>query len=401
MKMLTLVMSLLLTAGAFADVNNHPRPEIVRGSSNEFAVDLYAKVEGAEENLFFSPYSLSSALAMVYAGARGETAEEMARTLNFPYRGDIIHASFGIVERSMSEAAAKGDFQLSIANALWGQQGFGFREEFLALTQKHYGAGLSEVDFIKATEAARGTINTWVADHTQQKILDLMPEGSITALTRLVLTNAIYFKGNWVNQFDPKLTREEIFQVAGAVLGELPTVPMMHQTKHFGYMEDERLQAVVLPYKGRRLEMVILLPKKVDGLPAVEAGLSEESLNARFKQFRSQEVVLSLPRFTTRSKFSLKETLSDMGMRLAFTDAADFSGMTTAEKLSISAVIHEAFVDVNETGTEAAAATGISMGLTSVEPAPPVVFKADHPFIYLIRDRETGVILFFGRFARP
>jgi len=376
---------------------------VVRGNS-KFAFDLYARIKDDPDikekggNLFFSPYSISTALAMTWAGAGGETEKQMAEVLHFTLPQAELHKAFGSLEKQLNEAGQKGQYQLSVANALWGQAGLNFIKEFLELTQKSYGAGLREVDFMTQTEKARLTINTWVEEKTQAKIKDLIKKGVLDALTRLVLTNAIYFKGDWASQFDKKKTRDEPFKLAE---DKEVTVPMMHIKETFKYWADDKLQVLQLPYKGEELSMIILLPVKVDGLAGVEKSLTFEKLNEWTKGLRTQEVVVYMPKFKMTTKFELADYLKKMGMPDAFSlPGADFSGMTGDKNLFISNVIHKAFVAVDEEGTEAAAATAVTMKLTSA-PAPPVVFRADHPFIFIIRDNRSGSTLFMGRVMNP
>jgi len=253
------------------------------------------------------------------------------------------------------------------------------------------------VNFATDAEGARKTINAWVEKQTRDKIKDLIQPGVLDSLTRLVLTNAIYFKGDWASPFKKDGTKDGDFFAAD---GQKVAAPMMHQTGHFGYLDGGELQALEMPYKGDALSMVVLLPKAKDGLPALEKKLSATSAVVWIAGLRKQQVQVAMPRFTTTAEFMLKETLSAMGMTDAFSDRADFSGMDGVKDLFISAVIHKAFVDVNEEGTEAAAATAVVMKSTGM-PAPPVEFRADHPFVFLIRDTRSGCILFVGRMANP
>ena len=376
----------------------------VVGGNSEFAFDLYAKIKDdpaikkAGGNLFFSPYSISTALAMTWAGAKGRTAKQMAEVLHFTLPQAQLHKAFGALEKQLNEAGEKGGYELNVANALWGQSGYNFLDEFLELTEKSYGARLKEVDFMTQTEKARQIINAWVEEKTQEKIKDLIRPGVLDDLTRLVLTNAIYFKGDWVSQFDKKQTKDESFKLNQR---EQVTVPMMHIKERFGYRADDRLQVLQLPYKGEELSMIILLPNRIDGLADMEKSLTIDKLNEWTKGLRKQEVVVYLPKFKMTTDFELAEYLKKMGMPDAFSlPPADFSGITGVKDLYISNVIHKAFVAVDEEGTEAAAATAVVMKLTSV-PAPPKVFRADHPFIFIIRDNHSESILFMGRVMNP
>jgi len=365
-------------------------------ANTAFAIDLYAQLKKQEGNLFFSPYSISTALAMTYAGARGNTAAQMAEVLHFKLEPEVLHRAFGQLVADLNEQGKKGAYELAVANALWGQKGYGFLKEFLDLTRENYGAGLNEVDFAGATEAVRQRINKWAEDETRGKIKDLIPKGVLTIATRLVLTNAIYFKGNWASQFKKEATRDAPFTLLD---GEKVDVPMMDQREDFGYMERETFQALELPYVGEELSMVVLLPREVDGLTALEALLTAENLSEWLPALRKRKVQVYLPKFKMTSAFESSKALKSMGMTDAFSLAlADFSGMNGGtEPLSISKVIHKAFVDVNEEGTEAAAATAVVVHGGMGAPT----FRADRPFLFLIRDNKSGSILFMGRVVNP
>jgi serpin B len=378
-------------------------PAVVEGG-NLFAVDLYRKLGEGGGNLFFSPLSLSTALAMTSAGAAGETKEEMEEVLQFPVDVESVHPSFAALAESLARGSSDGGYRLDIANRLWGQPGFDFEEEFLAVSKQYYDAGFETLDFAKAPEEARETINLWVEKQTSDRIQDLLPPGSVEALTRLVLTNAIYFKGDWLSQFDRKSTAKAPFFVAGDRRVE---VPLMMRKGDYRYVRYPDFQVLELPYVGEDLSMVVVLPAAKDGLAATEAQLSNEKLTGWISGLSQREVTVYLPRFEMKTGFSMKDTLSEMGMPSAFIppqegdpDSADFSRMTGSRDLFINGVFHKAFVKVNEEGTEAAAATGVTIGLTSM-PLEPEVFRADHPFLFLVRDRVTGSILFMGRLADP
>ena len=404
--------------GADAPAARGKTTKVVVEGCNAFALELYAKLRGQEGNLFFSPYSISAALAMTYAGARGETEAQMATVLHFPagaggvscepnkdpggaetaWSRKQFHSAFGEIIKDLNARGEKGNYELSVANALWGQKDYGLLEEFLELIKINYGGGFNEVDFETADESARRSINALVERETGGKIKNLIGEGVLTPLTRLVLTNAIYFKGNWARQFEEENTRDAPFTLLG---GEKVDVPMMNQTAEFGYMEAENFQALELPYMNDELSMIILLPKKTDGLIGFEKSLTTENLSQWLGRVHKQKVIVSVPKFEMTSQFSLAEVLKSMGMTDAFSGTADFSGMNGKRDLFISAVIHKAYVDVNEEGTEAAAATGVVVGLTAVRPEKIPVFRADHPFLFLIRDNCSGSILFIGRLVNP
>lgn len=375
-------------------------------ANNAFAVALFARLaaEREGENLFFSPTSIETALAMTYSGARGNTATQMAKVLHLPSEAQTIHSDFGdFLIRLNAAKTADGKprgYQLSVANALWGQKGYAFLPDFVSLLKKHYHAGLSEVDFETDSEGARKKINTWVEKETRDKIKDLIGQGVLTADTRLVLTNAIYFKGDWAAQFEKKATRDEPFHVSAE---QQKTVPLMHCTGEYGYLEEETLQVLKLPYVGDELSMIILLPKKIDGLAALEKELTQTKLSDWFSRLGEQKVAVSMPKFKATTQFELNGVLAALGMSDAFdANRADFSGMTGNRDLCISNVIHKAFVDVNEEGTEAAAATGVVVRLTAARPSePPPEFRADHPFLFVIRDEKSEAILFMGRLRNP
>lgn len=374
----------------------YDRGMLVAGNT-EFALDLYGRLHGREGNLFLSPYSISSALAMTYAGASGNTAKQMKDVLRFDLDNERLHGAFGMLTRRLNEKGQEGAFEFNVANALWGQKSYRFLDSFLDMGKRHYDAGLNLVDFIGNPEGARRTINAWVEEKTKDRIKDLLESGAITRDTRLVLTNALYFKGMWASRFDTKNTEEGSFWL---MPDTSVTAPMMHQTGDFGYMETETFQALELQYEGDGLSMVVLLPKEKDGLTELEQSLSAKALAEWLGGLKKQEVVVTLPRFRVTAEFTLNEILKAMGMADAFSPAvADFLGMTGKRELAISSVVHKAFVDVNEEGTEAAAATAVVMYFGDV--AMPPVFRADHPFLFIIRDNESGSILGLGRLVNP
>jgi serpin B len=394
---LSLGLTLLVGGAGAVGQPTKARPNAVVEGNSRFAFDLYARLREKEGNLFLSPYSISAALAMTYAGARGETAEQMAKVLHLP-GGDRAHKEFAALVREINGGGRERGYQLSTANALWGQQGYPFRPDFLRLIKDDYGGGLQEVDFAQP-EQARKTINAWVERETRDKIKDLIGQGVLNARTRLVLTNAIYFKSPWMHPFQKGATRDEPFYLTA---DKTEPAPLMHQTDTFGYAEGDGFQALELPYVRNELAMLVLLPKKKDGLAELEKTLTAERVSGVGGRLSRERVQVSLPRFKTTATFELSDVLSGMGMPRAFR-GADFSGMTDRpDPLEISKVVHKAFVDVNEEGTEAAAATGVIVGLAAAPvPRPMPVFRADHPFVFLIRDTRSGSILFLGRLADP
>jgi len=368
-------------------------------SNNVFALDLYGQLRTEDGNLFLSPYSISTALAMTYGGARGETAAQMAKALHFDLPQDKLHPAFAAMEADIAAIQKKGKIKLAVANSLWPQKKFPFLPDYLGLCKEHYGATITPLDYANAPEPARKTINAWVEDKTNNKITDLIAPGVLDAMTRLVLVNAIYFKGDWANPFKADATQKQPFHVTAAKTVE---APLMHQKKEFGYAQTADLQVLELPYTGDDLSMIVLLPRKTDGLAAIEAKLTTKNLAAWLGGLHQEEVEVFLPKFKITSQFSLAEKLAALGMTLAFTEKADFSGMDGQRDLYISAVLHKAFVEVNEEGTEAAAATAVVMTKTAImEPSAPPVFRADHPFLFLIRNKHTGSILFLGRVTDP
>jgi serpin B len=397
--------SLAAAAGdASAKAASTDQADLVDGA-NAFALDLYAKLAEKGGNLFFSPASIDTALAMAYAGAIGLTAEQMAETLHYTLPPARLHAAFAADIQQLNSHGKtrenKPAYELVIANCLWGQQGYPFRADFLSLLKARYGAGLREVDF-EVEPAARATINKWVAAQTKDKIQDLLIPGMLTPATRLVLTNAIYFKSAWLSQFEPTETQDGKFTTAG---GLAVRAPMMRKLHHFGYAETPDLLALEMPYVQDELSMVILLPRSADGLPGVEKKLSPAELGKLTQALRQARpnVEVVLPRFKVTQAFSLGDALAAMGMPDAFDgEKGDFSGMTDKARFYIGAVIHKAFVEVDENGTEAAAATAILMAPgAAFRPEPPKVFRADHPFLFLIKHTASGQILFLGRVNDP
>ena len=379
------------------------RPPVV-DSNTSFAVDLYGKLAAREKgNLFLSPYSISTALAMTWGGARGSTAKQMAATLHFGNDADAVHRGFSLLQKGLA-SDPKSPFELAVANRLFAQTGKKFAEPFLALTRDRYGAPVEQLDFFKSHEPARQHINLWVEKQTRDRIKDLLAPGVVNEKTRLVLVNAIYFKGSWAKAFEKKATALAPFTLGRSKFD----VPMMSGEITAGYAEREGFQVLELPYKsgtGARLSMLVLLPTQADGLAQLESKLSAKLLGELPRGLARQVVQVFLPRFKLESSFSLGDNLQALGMVSAFDcredTTADFSGMDGERDLCISAVVHKAFVDVNEEGTEAAAATAVIMAQTdSVEPPKPV-FRADHPFVFAIVDTASGSVLFLGRVVDP
>jgi serpin B len=369
-------------------------------SNTAFACDLYQKLRLSEGNLFFSPFSMSSALAMTYAGARGDTESQIATTMRFSM-GQETHSAFAELASRLAELQKAPNIRLSVANSLWPQKGYPFLDGYLSLVKKHYGVSITPVDYKSEAEAARKTINGWVEKKTQNKIRDLIQPGILNALTRLVLVNAVYFKGNWENQFKASGTWNAPFHITA---DRTVQVPMMTQKQALRYANLDSFAILELPYVGNKMSMIILLPKKTDGLGQLETELSPENLKRWESRLNKEEVLVFLPKFKMTSTFRMDKALISMGMVDAFSaTSANFAGMDgRSDWLYIGAVLHKAFVEVNEEGTEAAAATatGVVMAVAGVH-ASQTTFRADHPFVFLIKEKQTGSILFVGRMTDP
>ena len=399
LPLLIFCLVLLRAQGTETKGMNAADRKVVVAGNNAFAVALYGQLRNQSGNLFFSPESISTALAMAYAGARGDTASQMAKTLHFTLPLDQLNPAMGALLGDLN--TTHQNYQLNVANALWAQQGYSFLDSFLNVLKTDYGAGLNQVNFKGATEAARLTINQWVEKKTQDKIKDLLQPGALRPDTRLVLTNAIYFKGDWETQFDKAQTKNEVFFLSPT---QTLTTPLMHREGGFSYFNGGTFQALEIPYKSKELSIIIFLPKDRGGLSELEQSLTASNLQQWLHQLGPvPKVIVTLPKFKSTQKFELGATLRAMGMPAAFGGSADFSGMTGKRDFAISEVIHKAYIDVNEEGTEAAAATSVTMrtmAMRPVEQAPPV-FRADHPFVFLIRDNRSDSILFMGRMANP
>jgi serpin B len=378
-----------------ASVNAADTNSVVIGNT-AFALDLYGHLRTNSGNLFFSPHSISTCLAMVYAGARGNTEKQMAQAMRFGADQAQFHSAFGALQDQMNAARAKKEFDFNLANGLWAQKNHAFLPTFLDLVKQRYGANLEQVDFGTGAEPARKEINDWVSAQTRGKITDLLAPGVVDASTRLVLVNAIYFKGRWLHQFKAANTGVASFNITS---NQQVQAPLMNLTASFKSALVDGVQVLELPYLGNDLSMAVLLPGEIDGLKKVEESLTRPQLDDWLGQMRAQEVNVFLPKFKLTGEFTLTDTLAAMGMADLFSPRADLSGMDGARDLFVSAVVHKAYVDVNEEGTEAAAATGGVVAASAFRPPP--VFRADHPFLFLIRDNHSGSILFFGRVVDP
>ncbi len=371
----------------------------VADSNNRFAFDLYAKFNGISktDNIFFSPYSIATALAMTYEGARGQTANEMRSVLHLPQDAGLRRPNFAKIIYEMNRPDKK--YKLSTANALWAQKDYKFLEDYANTVEKYYGGRITNLDFIGQSEISRKTINTWVEDQTNKKIKDLIPAGVLSAYTRLVLTNAIYFKGTWVKQFDPKDTRDEDFRTGAAGNVKVPMMRLIGEDARYNYAETDEFQMLEMAYDGEDLSMVILLPKE-DKLEGIEGTITADKWAEWKGLLGERRVDIFIPKFKFETSYFMLEVLRELGMPSAFDASADFSGMDGTRSLIIQNVIHKAFIEVNEEGTEAAAATAVIVGTTSVPPPTPV-FRCDHPFIFAIQQKNTGHILFLGKVSDP
>jgi serpin B len=362
-----------------------------------FAIDVYRQLGlqlgESEDNLFFSPLGIQLTMAMVYGGARGATEVQMAEALHFGLPQESLHPALNWLDSTLQSRDGDGNFRLNIVNATFGQEGQTFLDSYLDLLASNYGAGMSLLDFEREPEPAREAINDWVARRTERKIPELLPEGSIDPMTVMVLVNAMYFKAAWLEPFSERSTQSAVFHAAG---GDV-TVSMMHgQPGGASYARGDGYQAVALPYLGKAFDMVIVMPDD-ERFDELESALDGEQLAGILDSLRPARIALAMPRFEIRTRAPMNRILQELGMADAFSAAADFSGITGRRNVYLSMVQHEAFVHVDEAGTEAAAATAAVVDLVSL-PMPVVL---DRPFLFLIRDIETGTILFLGRLANP
>jgi serpin B len=409
---LVLALALLAPTSFGVAAQERATTDLVAGNA-AFALDLYGRLrQDTEGNLLISPYSISQALAMTYAGADGQTAEQMAQTMHFTLDQAELPAAFQTLNGVLVSRGTAGEDPergesaraLHIANGLWGEQTFPFDPEFSAQLAQYYGAGLQETDFVNAPEAAAEEINDWVAEQTEDRIQNIVPPDAITPLTRLVLANAIYFYGGWEVEFNPRLTEnDDFFRLDGTSA----SVPFMTKERILPYAPGDGYQAVELPYAGSHFAFTVILPD--DGqFSAFEDGLDAATLEAALDQLGDRKVRVYLPKFEFEFATGLVEPLQSLGMTDAFDpNLADFSGMLGAgapEPLVISNVLHKAFIGVDEIGTEAAAVTAIGSdagGAAPVEEEEPIEVRIDRPFLFAIRDTETGTILFLGRVMDP
>lgn len=367
----------------------------VAEGSNRFALTLHRRLAAEGGAVFFSPFSIHSALAMTAVGARGATFEQLQAALSLPEREKLPAAG----DLARFYAAADRPYELAVAAALWGQAGVAWEPDFVSTLDARFGAGFREADFAADAEGERGRINAWVGEKTRGRIGTLLPPGAVNELTRLVVASAIAFKGNWAAQFSPAATADAPFRRADGTEGP---VPLMHRKGRERHFAGDGFQVLALPYVGREVEMVVVLPRTPDGLPALEATLSTDALAGWLRDAEPVEVAIWLPRFRLDDGFDAVDVLEALGVVDLFVPGtADLSGMTDTEPLSVSRVIHKAFVEVNEEGTEAAAATAVISNAPAPPPPKPVEFRADRPFLFLVRDALRGTILFLGRYAGP
>ena len=370
--------------------------QMVVDANNKFAFDLYSQLNKTEKgNIFYSPYSISAALAMTYEGAKGQTADEIKSVFHFP-EDNILRPNFAAIYNDINSNVK--DYELKTGNALWVQQDFPLLSDYIARVEKYYGGKATNLDFINESEKSRQTINSFIEEQTNSKIKDLIPPDFINKMTRLVLTNAIYFKGTWQWEFDKTNTQNEDFEITPNNIIKVQMMNMRPEKASFNYADTEDAQILELPYKGNKISMLVILPTK--DLASIESSLTLEKLNEYKSKMKETKLdSISLPKFEFDSKYFLKDTLSTLGMPTAFLEIADFSGITGKKDLYIDSVIHQAYVKVDEQGTEAAGATAVGMTMTAIMPRN--FFRADHPFIFLIQEKDTGNILFFGRVVNP
>ncbi|WP_245677853.1 serpin family protein [Chondromyces crocatus] len=395
----------VVTSEAARNLNPQVSPadsDLLAKGNTSFALDLYQQLREEPGNLFYSPYSISSALAMTWAGARGQTEQDMAKALRFDLPRARLHPAFNALDlalasRGQGAAGADGQpFRLHVANALWGQTGFSFEQPFLDVLGESYGAGVHVVDFERHTQQALDLINGWVAQKTEDRIKDLLSSPPVTSDTRLVLTNAVYFNAAWQEPFEEERTQPRPFTNQA---GDVRDVPTMAGVPYASYGEGAGFKAATLPYDGSELDMVLVLP---DDLDAFEQGLDGARFDQVVASMSRRLVDVEMPRFEINAKFSLKSALDKLGMAIAFTPDADLTGISEKTRLMLADVVHQSFVKVNEAGTEAAAATAVVAVPTSApDPSQIAELHLDRPFLFFIRDIETRAVLFVGRVANP
>lgn len=396
---LFLIFLLLLNLPSFSNdaMNSNSEPSKIVKGNNRFCFKLFSDLARKEKgNILFSPFSVYTAFAMVYEGASGKTKEEMETVFNFVKEGSERRGPW---EKLLDRINKKGkDYQLFTANALWIQKDFKVLPDYTTTIEKFYKGMVSNIDFFGATERSRQTINKWVEEKTNNKIKELFRPGTLNQLTRLVLTNAIYFKGEWLKQFEKEDTKEEDFWVSKERSVKVPMMRITGQNAKFNYAETEGLQILEMDYKGNDISMIVLLPK--GDIELLEKSLTEENLRNWISRLREERIDVYFPKFKITKRYTLNDIIQEMGAKSAFIPGkADFSKINGTKELYIQIAVHQAFIEVNEEGTEAGGATGIGIGITAV----PIkkVFRTDHPFIFIIQEKGTGTILFLGKVVNP
>lgn len=377
-------------------IANSQQTSYTATEANSFALSMYKQFAQADnDNVFFSPISISMALGMTYAGADGETKKQISEVLNFPYNDKDFHAQMGQLQSNLLDKQSEG-VDIALANQLWAENSYRFKCRYQRTTQKLYNSPVKRLDFSGNPNASRIEINQWVEELTRDRIKDLLPDGSISSLTKMVLTNAIYFKGQWDKKFETENTRDDIFTT---LEGKQVKTPMMNAKEKFNVYQGDGISLLELPYQGNDFSMLVLLPNEDRSIGEIERGLSVDNLNEYISKLSEKEVQLMFPKFKFDAEYQLKPVLSDMGMPIAFSNAANLSRMSRSNDLKIDEVFHKAFVEVSEEGTEAAAATAVVIVLKSI--TMPVEFFANRPFIFIIRENKDGNILFMGRVTNP
>jgi len=380
------------------DISTNVVAENVVNANTLFSADVYNLYNEEEKNIFFSSYSISSALTMTYEGAKGQTAEEMKKVLHLPSDKNITRSDFRTINEEIN--AENKSFQLSVVNALWAQEEYPFIEDYFTIVDTYYGGKVSNLNFANNAESSRKEINDWVEQQTSNRIKNLLSKGSVSPSTKLILTNAIYFKGDWNNKFKTRYTEKEKFMLSS---GQEVNVLMMHKTSYYNYGETNNVQILEMDYEGREISMLVILPK--ENSDVIDKDIDGKTIREWQDSVGRAKVEVSFPKFKFETEYSMANDLQQMGMSAAFNPTmADFTGMTTKEELFISQVVHKTFVEVTEEGTEAAAATAVSMMASSAGPGEPEeikVFKADHPFIFIIQQKDSGNILFMGKVNNP
>lgn len=369
-------------------------------SVNQFAFDLFEKVSKDNKNIIFSPFSISSALSMTYSGAKFKTRLDMAKVLYFPEAGALVSTAYAEYNRNLGATFITDNINLKIANSIWGEKSYPFKQKYLATLEDDFDAPLHQVSFINNAQESRKKMNQWVEEKTENKIKNLIPEKAISENTRLVLTNAIYFYGAWAKAFKGAATKKDNFNISEK---EQIKVDFLNTATKLFYFENELFKVVEIPYKGKAASLIVLMPKNIGGFENLTKTLDYETYIKWNKEMKEAMVQLSIPKFNIESEFEMSKVLSEMGMKVAFTNTANFTGMSKKNDLKIDKVIHKAKIGIDEKGTEAAAATAVVMvRKTSISNKLKLVeFKADRPFIFLLKENKNNSILFMGKVVKP